>query len=374
MVLGQPNPSSGLPNQGLGTSAVGLSNPTALAVTPGGGMLVADQGNNRIVFFDQVPAVSGAAAQAAIGQPNLQASSSALTQARLNGPFGVAVGTSGGASRMAVADAAANRVLIYDRVPVQGDPMPEPVVVIGQPNFESAMPGCAVDRLSFPMAVTITPQGKLIVVDAGNHRVLVWNQVPLAHPVPDPVLVLGQSRLDRCVRNDNDQNGDVPARGTLAFPVDVWSDDNRVVVADAANHRVLVWRNFPSGHLQDADIVLGHSSFTSSAPNDGRAQPTASTLRDPEGVHSDGTALAVADALNHRVLVWPTFPDRDAQPALVVLGHPDFDRSVTNDGNGDGATDMPTAQVLNYPLRVLLRPDALFVSDQVHHRVLRFGR
>lgn len=374
MVIGQPDLVSGLANQGVGTSATGLSMPTDFALTPGGGMLVADQANNRVVFFHPVPTMPGAAAEAALGQPNRDASRAALTQTGLNGPFGVALAVIGGQARMAVADTYANRVLVYTQLPVAGMPMPEPVAVIGQPGFTSATPGCAGDRLNFPSSVKITPLGKLIVVDGGNHRVLVWDQVPVTDPVPPPDAVLGQSALDRCIRNNNLENGDVPGRGTLSFPGDAWSDDTRFVVADGVNNRVLIWRTFPSGFLRDADVVLGHTSFTSAAPNDGRATPTASTLRGPTGVHSDGTALVVADGLNNRVLVWRNFPDNDAEAAQVVLGHLTFEQSVSNDGNGDGAADGPTPQVFNRPIRVQLTPGALFVTDLFHHRVLRFAR
>lgn len=374
LVLGQPDPSGGAPNRGGPTEANGLSNPGALAITPDGGLFIADQGNNRVVFFGSLPTSSAQPAQAALGQATLQGASGSLTRTGLNGPLGVGVGGVAGARRMAVADVGGHRVLVYDQVPLAGEAMPVPVTVIGQPDFESAMPGCAADRLNFPTSVAITPQGRLIVVDAGNHRVLVWNQVPVTYPAPAPDLVVGQSRLDRCVRNNNDENGDIPARSSLAFPQDAWSNDTRLVIADAANNRVLVWRNFPAVPLQDADFVLGHSSFTTGAPNDGGAAPTASSLQDPEGVHSDGTALAVADSLNNRVLIWRTFPDNNGQEAEVVLGHADFNRSVSNDGNGDLVPDAPTAQIFSYPLRVLLTPDSLFVSDHYYHRVLRFDR
>ena len=374
MVLGQPDLTSGLPNQGQGTTATGLSMPMGFAVTPTGGMLVADHANNRVVFFDPMPTTPGAAAQAALGQPNLRSSSSALTQTGLSGPSSVAAAVVAGAPRMAVADSAANRVLVYTQLPVAGAPMPDPVLVIGQPDFTSGAPGCDADRLNFPTSVRITPMGKLIVVDGGNHRVLVWNQVPVAGPVPSPDVVLGQPSANSCIRNNNPENGDVPARGTLSFPSDAWSDDTRVVVADQVNNRVLIWRSFPNGFLRDADVVLGHTSFTSAAPNDGRATPTASTLQGPTGVHSDGTALAVADALNNRVLVWRSFPDSDARAAEVVLGHLTFEQSVSNDGNGDGVVDGPTAQVFNLPVHVQLTPGALFVTDLFHHRLLRFAR
>lgn len=381
MVIGQPDQFSGLANQGQGTSATGLSLPTDFTLTPAGGLLVADQANNRVVFFHPMPTTPGAAAQAVLGQPNPDASSAAVTRSGLNGPYGVAAALVGGQARMAVADTYANRVLVYTQLPVVGMPMPEPVavigqpdVVMGQPDFNSSTPGCAANRLDFPYAVKITPQGKLIVVDNGNHRVLVWNQVPVAHPVPPPDAVLGQPSPDSCLRNNNPENGDVPGRGTLSFPGDAWSDDTRMVVADQLNNRVLIWSSFPTGFLRDADVVLGHNGFSSAAPNDGLGAPTDRTLRGPAGVHSDGTALAVADSSNNRVLVWSTFPDGNAQPAQVVLGHLTFGQNVSNDGNSDGIPDGPTPQVFNTPMRVLLTPGALFVTDNSHNRLLRFTR
>jgi hypothetical protein len=58
----------------------------------------------------------------------------------------------------------------------------------------------------------------------------------------------------------------------------------------------------------------------------------------------------------------------------VVLGHPTFAQSVSNDGNNDGVVDGPTPQVFNYPVRVQLTPGSVFITDLLHHRLLRFTR
>jgi len=162
-----------------------------------------------------------------------------------------------------------------------------------------------------PVSVVITPDERLIVVDTWNHRVLVWDAIPASQDeVRRPDRVIGQRSRDGCIPNDDDEDGQpdvedgtgrsVTSARTLRLPIHAWSDGRRLVVADAGNHRVLMWRDFPTSDFQAADIVLGHESFTNLAANseqDGQALPgpTARTLSDPGGVHSDGTSLAVAD-------------------------------------------------------------------------------
>ncbi|KQT12998.1 hypothetical protein [Ramlibacter sp. Leaf400] len=120
--------------------------------------------------------------------------------------------------------------------------------------------------------------------------------------------------------------------------------------------------------------MLGHSDITATTPNDNNVLPKAQTLFGPQDIDSDGTSLVVADTANNRVLVWKTFPDRDFQPADIVLGHPGFEQRVPNDQAGDGTSDGPTAKTFDRPLKVLLTPDALLVSDSFHNRVLVFRR
>lgn len=386
-VFGQRSLESSEPNLGTMPTDVGLSSPSGMALTSDGGLLVSEIGNNRVLFFAAVSEGFGAHAVGVLGQRDYFSSTASVSRVGLSAPFGLAVG----AGKMAIADSLADRVLIYDAVPAAGAPMPLPEVVIGPANFESVAPDCSATGLRRPMAVAITHDGKLIVADSGNNRVLVWDSIPVKGvPVPAPTLVLGQRDLEHCTSND--ANGDhatdlVPGTGiplagpgTLSFPRDVWSDGDRLVIADQNNHRVLIWSRFPTRPSQEADIVLGHSDFLNTAANSEHdpasapAAPTSRTLALPTGVHSDGISLVVSDAANNRVLVWNSFPGESFRPANVVLGHRSFEQSVTNDEDRDGMTDVPTAHVFNFPHRVLLAADFLLVSDLQHHRVLVFRR
>jgi hypothetical protein len=100
-------------------------------------------------------------------------------------------------------------------------------------------------------------------------------------------------------------------RGDLDSPVDVWSDDHRLVVADTGNGRVLVWTTMPQTNGQPADVILGQGSGT------------LSSVDVPAGVTSNGTQLFVSDNVDGAgkgVLVWNTFPDQDNEPAYGLLG------------------------------------------------------
>ncbi|TFZ06284.1 hypothetical protein EZ313_06470 [Ramlibacter henchirensis] len=388
LVLGQADASGGAANRGGSPSAQTLFFPGGMAITPDGGFLVADTNNNRILFFDQVPTESGHAAVGILGQDTPQGSSPSVSLTGLNRPLGIAIG----AGKMAVADKDARRVLIYDARFAPGA-MPLPQVVIGQVNFDQFVGSCSVSEeragMRAPDSVWITPQGKLIVSDPANNRVLIWDAVPTTQAeAASPRLVIGQFDMAHCAENDDNHNhvpdtinGErVATARTLSEPAGVWSDDRLLVIADRRNNRVLIWTDFPQDNFEEADIVLGHDSFSNTAYNseidaDGSSfTPTAKTLFSPTGVHSDGTSLAVVDRSNNRVLIWNEFPSRSGQQADVILGHADAGAAVTNDSNGDRVTDVPTAQVLNFPRQVLLTPTAVYVSDRAHNRVLVFRR
>lgn len=384
-VIGQANADIGEPNQGLDVSDRGLDAPQGLALGPNGELLVVDYGNNRVLAFSTVPESSGAAAQAVIGQSRFDTDQGRVQVDGLNGPTAVAAG----AGKVAVADKFSHRVLIYDQMPAPGSVL-SARLVIGQSGFTSSDQDCGPNSLRRPSGVAITPSGQLIVADSGNHRVLVWAAIP-SDPlnVPPPTLVLGQASLDNCVSNDDEPQNGAPDIGpdgkerasakTLSSPTTVWSDDDRLVVVDALNDRVLIWTGFPRDNFQAANIVLGHSTFSDTEPNSesdgpGFTEPTARTLNLPQGVHSDGKSLVVADTNNNRVLIWNTFPTTSFQPADVVLGHASSNQRVTDDLDGNEETDTPTSRVLKYPSQVLLTGDTLLVSDTYHNRILLFRR
>ena len=117
-----------------------------------------------------------------------------------------------------------------------------------------------------------------------------------------------------------------------------------VAVADTVNHRVLIWRGVSGS--QKPDVILSRPFL------------------DPVSVALDGKHLFVGDAGWHRVLVWNTLPSGDDTPADEVLGQPDFASAVVNDTPGAGSLRNPSA----------LASDGLnlFVADAADRRILVF--
>jgi hypothetical protein len=165
-------------------------------------------------------------------------------------------------------------------------------------------------------------KNKLIVADTGQNRVFIWNQVPQnEYAVPD--IVLGQTETADTGRNA----GHEVSGSTLQYPSGVWTDGQKLIVADAWNHRVLIWHHFPTQHGQVADVVLGQPDFMHNQPNVkgiGKS-PSARSLNWPYGVFSDGQRLWIADTGNRRVLFYEQIPNQNFSPADGVIGKPGFE-------------------------------------------------
>jgi len=105
--------------------------------------------------------------------------------------------------------------------------------------------------------------------------------------------------------------------GPLLFnhPTGLASDGKRLLLTDRWNNRVLIWTKLPSSNTPP-DIVLGQPNFTANNPGTGREN-----LSWPGNVTiaADGTKVAVTDTNNDRVLIWNSFPSRNAAPADIVL-------------------------------------------------------
>ncbi|HZW28390.1 MAG TPA: hypothetical protein VFF08_08025, partial [Trueperaceae bacterium] len=86
------------------------------------------------------------------------------------------------------------------------------------------------------------------------------------------------------------------------------SNGNQLFVADADNHRVLVWDSIPTQNGQPADRVLGQPDFVSGAINQGKGVGP-DTLNTPSGVHYLDGKLLVADLNNFRYVVFEASAD-----------------------------------------------------------------
>lgn len=356
------------------TDANTLSNPVGgAAATPDGTIYVPDYENGRVLGYRGVPSTSNASASIVLGKPNFRFSGAGSpTATNMGGPQQISIA----AGKMAVVDTYFNRVLIYNSVPTSSGVAPD--VVVGQRDFFSANQACGMPSLSSPASAQITPDGKLVVADQGNNRVLIWDRLPTVSGQP-PSIVLGQSDAQHCRDNDDDQDGvtdEKPSARTLSTPSGVWSDGQRLAVIDTTNHRVLIWSKFPTKSFAEADIVLGQASFDRGERNDDKqvgvvGSPSARTLNYPyAGIASNGMQLAVADEQNNRVLIWNKFPTGNFAPADVVIGQGRFQTGAENDSNGDGVADQVTARTLYFPNGVLFYQDSVIVTDGGNTRVL----
>ena len=140
------------------------------------------------------------------------------------------------------------------------------------------------DTLSFPMGVHFDAESeRVVVVDQGNNRVLIWNKLPRETGVAADVVV-GQK--DFFSREPNSGKGYKRAcQEGMYFPTDVVCGDMGMFVSDTGNNRVLYWKEVPTENGQLPDLVLGQVNFNDNKANrvvEGEA--TASTLDDPFGM------------------------------------------------------------------------------------------
>lgn len=198
-----------------------------------------------------------------------------------------------------------------------------------------------------PRGVCAAPDGSLWVSDTGHHRVLGWLRAPTADNTPADLL-LGQPAFDREGRNARGSTRDttlnVPTGLTACGP-----DGAGLAVADAWNHRVLIWHRRPTQSHQPPDVVLGQADFLGGEANRGGEHPTAATLFWPYCVAWDGARLWVADTGNRRVLMWPGLPQRHGEPAHLVLGQPHFDQRDENAGSTPSAASMRWPHAISFP-------------------------
>lgn len=356
-VLGQPTLTSAV----AGNAATSLNAPRSV-FSDGTQLFIADTNNHRVLGYAPLPVVqsgNGQAATSVLGQAgfgvgnNLANRGGAVGPATLNSP--TAVWLLGGAPpSLLVVDQSNHRVL---RFPV-GDTQAN--LVLGQPDLTSNL----ANRGGVPTASTLNQPTdlssdgtRLVVADRNNNRVLIWNTLPTQDGQAAD-LVLGQPDFRSALANNP------PSRSALIFrnPQQVATDGQRLVVADSAQHRVLLWLQLPRDGNTPPDVVLGQASATGVAANTGLSAPTAATLSNPTGVAIAGDMLVIADTGNHRVLIYNQIPTQSFASADLVLGQLNFTTQTLQTA--------PTG--MNQPGAVLLSQGQLYVADTGYNRVLLF--
>ena len=125
-------------------------------------------------------------------------------------------------------------------------------LVIGQPDFTSALPGTSAIGLSWPRGVAFDAYGDMWVPDQSNNRILEF--VPPFSDGMSASLVLGQSGFTA----NTPGTGRNSLKGPRAVAFDSGGD---LWVADTGNDRILEFvPPFTSG--MSASLVIGQTSFT----------------------------------------------------------------------------------------------------------------
>ncbi len=355
----------GQPASDVGTAYLPAANtlrePKQVVVSQGE-LFVADSMNHRVLLFDAQNAMTNAAALAVLGQPTLADGKAnqggvAPSASALNLPTSLHV-VDGTARTLWIADSGNHRVLRYTL------PTPTPTtgslaadLVLGQADFtqrNSQLGLATAASLSGPMGIH-SDGTRLVVSDTNHNRVLIWNSLPAVNMQPADV-VLGQP--DMVSAQPNNPLSPQPLRYSQVSSVA--TDGTRLFVADSGNHRVLIWNQLPKQVVSPPDVVLGQRDFTSGGANQGSSQPSSSTMDSPAGIAVGEGRLAVADAGNHRVLIWNTIPTQNGAAAASCVGQ-------LSCSNRASAT---TQSRLQNPSGVSLVAGRLYVADSGNHRVV----
>ena len=270
-----------------------------------------------------------------------------LNHGRISQP--ASTGLPGEVAAQPLLDPAGARVILGERDSVMGQA--KPIVP-------------ASDTLFGPRGACLAePQGPLFVCDTGHHRLLIWTQIPGSDHAPADFLI-GQPRFDAEGRN---AKGSVTA-ATLNVPTGVAVSNGVLAVADAWNHRVLIWHGLPTRSNQPADVVLGQADFSGGLANRGTDSAKADTLNWCYGVTIADGRLLVADTGNRRVLLWDAIPTRSSAAADLVLGQADFTTRDENSGDAPGPMSM------RWPHGMVIAGGRVMIADAGNNRIMVWDR
>jgi len=340
------------------TSAIGQSGmyiPVSVFADSSGRLWVADNGNGRVLRFDNAAAKPGGGnADGVLGQGNYTSKFCAITQNGMCGPSGVFVDLAG---RLWVADNGNNRVLRFEGAAAKANGAAADGV-LGRPNFTSYSSACTQGEMYHPGGISGDLAGRLYVADVNNNRVLIYQGAAGLANGANAQQVLGQPNFSTCTSN----TGGVSA-ASLSTPESVFFDTatNVLWVTDWSNNRMLMYGNlYPA-----ATLVLGQPGFTSNA-----TATTQSGMYTPYSVKADPTTgkVFVADASNHRVQRFASAGAlANGAAAEAVLGQADFTHGQANRGGTTAANSM------NQPFGLFVdTAGRLWVADVSNNRVLRF--
>tara|TARA_R110002012_G_scaffold109617_1_gene253553 strand:- start:54371 stop:59494 length:5124 start_codon:yes stop_codon:yes gene_type:complete len=326
IVVGQSN----FTNNVSATRNNRLWNPNGVAFSPDGNkLLIADSYNNRILIFNEIPTTNNAQADVVIGQGGFGTRDPGAGRNGLNYPTDIQITPSG---KMIVTDRGNNRILIYNKIPTSNNE--EADVLIGQTGWNNTGRGTARNRIGDPWNTSISPDGKLLIAEDYNYRILVFNSIPTTDGA-NADIVVGQDAF-------NTRTSGVSAT-KFSFPGVTVSPSGVMAIADFNNHRALIFNEIPTTNGASADVVLGQRDFNEAIRfNNGSGvtgSPNARNMDTPYGINFDlNERLYINGAGMNRMMIFGETPSQVS----------DLSIAFTSDSNTPCVNSVVTYEVSVY--------------------------
>jgi 6-phosphogluconolactonase (cycloisomerase 2 family) len=319
-VLGQPDFS----RIGADNTQWNLNFPYGLALDGDSDRLfVSDNSNDRVLVFDVAQITNGENAVNVLGQSNFTGNTGATTQSRLMLPGEIAYEAE--TSRLFVTDRSNHRVMVFDVASITDGE--NAVSVLGQSDFTSNSAGTTQAKMSTPNGIALDLNNRLFVAETGNHRVLVFDVTSITDG-ENAINVLGQTDFTSSSSSTSQSKFNYPAG--LAYNNAL----SRLFVSESTNDRVTVFDTLVITDGENAVNVLGQTSFTGSSNATAQNRMYyARGLSIDEGLNR----LFVADAYNHRIIVHSVGPVAPSTSTLSATGGGDQIALSWNSTGDDGA-------------------------------------
>ncbi|MBL9184803.1 MAG: choice-of-anchor D domain-containing protein, partial [Verrucomicrobiaceae bacterium] len=277
-----------------GLTASKFSRSFGVTFSPDGAkLLVSDYTNHRVLIWNSVPTTNGAPADVVIGQVDFTSNSGGVSATKMNGPMGLQVSPAG---KLFVTDRNNHRVLVYNSIPTTSGAAAD--LVIGQPDMTTGTSGNTANKLAFPWQTALAPDGRLLISEEANNRVVIFNTVPTTNGASADV-VIGQTGFGLSGGGTSATRLFAPLGGLSVSPT------GQLAIGELGNNRVLIYNAIPTTNGAAADAVLGQPNFTSSTSHNGGLSARSLSAVYGATFTSDGRLL-VSNAFSSRVLIYGT--------------------------------------------------------------------
>ncbi len=351
VVIGQPDFTSSSSNQGSSIPAANTLSSTIVGIdTDGTRLYISDASNNRVLIYNHLPTTNNASADIVLGQVDMThntANQGGIASAStLNAPRGLFVNN----GKLFVVDLSNNRVLIWNTLPTSNDQPAD--VVVGQPDFSTTSPSATASNFHGAFNLFVY-QGKLLVAESTNRRILIFNSIPTTNGASADVVV-GHSNMNTGAFEGLDASHF--ATLSNSGPRDVIVYQGRMLAMDFSNSRVLIWNSIPTTNGTAADVVVGQPDFVTNTATGN----SCSTFLSSGGLTVTHSGRILID--DQRVLIFNSIPTTNGATGDLVIGQPDCS---TRTFSPVSATSISNA--VRFAIEI---NNKLYVADSDNARVL----